>query len=51
MEKEDTSGYYKDLNFNELKNINKRVKEERKKGEIYLKVFEKDVERNELIRT
>ena len=47
--KVDSSGFYKDLTFSELRNLNRRVREERKNAEQFLKVFERDIEKNQYL--
>lgn len=49
-QKVDNSGFYKDLSFEELRNLNRRVRQERKEAEQYLKTFEKDIAKNEYLR-
>lgn len=48
-QKVDNSGFYKDLTFSELRNLNRRVREEKKDTEQYLKAFERDIEKNQYL--
>ena len=49
-QKVDNSGFYKDLSFAELRNLNRRVRQERKQAELYMRAFEKDILKNEYLR-